>query len=350
MRRVKWVSFVVTVIWGLMLLAGCGSSQGADHNGKTGNSAGPAGASSKEPLVVNIGIQQSIWPILLAKQKGWFEEEFAKVGAKVNWVEFQSGPSYFEAIASNRLDFGRVGDLPVISGQAADVPFKEIAAASFGSKGNAILVKKDSPIKTIQDLKGKKIAFAKASSAQTVVYKALEKANLKPADVQIISLQPDEAQPAFETGSVDAWAIWEPFMSTQKVLNGARVLVDGTALDAKGAGFQIVRTKFAEEHPDLVTLYLKVEEKTQQWQKQHLEEAIDVYAQLKKVDREIIRQVIENTEPTNMPITDEIIKIQQETANSIYEQGAIKKKIDTSKVVDNQYITKALEQYKAEQK
>jgi len=350
MRRVKWVSFVVTVIWGLMLLAGCGSSQGADHNGKTGNSVGTAGASSKEPLVVNIGIQQSIWPILLAKQKGWFEEEFAKVGAKVNWVEFQSGPSYFESIASNRLDFGRVGDLPVISGQAADVPFKEIAAASFGSKGNAILVKKDSPIKTIQDLKGKKIAFAKASSAQTVVYKALEKANLKPADVHIISLQPDEAQPAFETGSVDAWAIWEPFMSTQKVLNGARVLVDGTALDAKGAGFQIVRTKFAEEHPDLVTLYLKVEEKTQQWQKQHLEEAIDVYAQLKKVDREIIRQVIENTEPTNMPITDEIIKIQQETANSIYEQGAIKKKIDTSKVVDNQYITKALEQYKAEQK
>lgn len=133
-------------------------------------------------------------------------------------------------------------------------------------------------------------------------------------------------------------------MSTQIVKNGARVLANGDSIGLKSAGFEVARTKFAEEHPDLVTIFLKVEEKTQQWQKEHLEEAIDAYAQLKKADREIIRQVIVNTEPINLPISDEMIKVQQEVADSMYDQGAIKKKIDVSKVVDNQYIKKALGQ------
>ncbi|SEB83555.1 aliphatic sulfonate ABC transporter substrate-binding protein [Paenibacillus sp. GP183] len=350
MKKQKWTLFFLTAAAILILVTGCASKNAessakpSTESGKAAvNAAGTGGTQKlKEKVVVNIGIQQSIWPILLAKQKGWFEEEYAKVGAEVNWIEFQSGPSYFEAIASNRLDLGRVGDLPVVSGQAADVPFKEISAGSFGSKGQAILVKKDSPLKTVQDLKGKKLAFAKASSAQSMVYKILEKGGLKPSDVQIISLQPDEAQAAFESGSIDAWGIWEPFMSTQIVKNGARVLANGESIGLKGAGFQIVRTKFADEHPDLVTIYLKVEEKTQQWQNQHLEEAIDVYAQLKKVDREIIRKVIENTQPLNLPISDEIIKAQQDVADSMYELGAIKKKVDVSKVVDNQFINKAL--------
>jgi sulfonate transport system substrate-binding protein len=352
MKKRNLVLFFLVAASILILVTGCANKNAVSdtkpstESGKPQDAATGAGGvqKGKEKIVVNIGIQQSIWPILLAKQKGWFEEEYAKVGVQVNWIEFQSGPSYFEAIASNRLDLGRVGDLPVVSGQAADVPFKEISAGSFGSKGQAILVKKDSPLKTLQDLKGKKVAFAKASSAQTVVYKALEKGGLKPADVQIISLQPDEAQAAFESGSIDAWGIWEPFMSSQIVKNGARVLASGETIGLKSAGFQIARTKFVEEHPDLVTIYLKVEEKTQQWQKQHLEEAIDVYAQLKKVDREIIRQVIQNTEPLNLPISDEMIKVQQEVADSMLEQGAIKKKIDVSKVVDNQFIKKALGQ------
>ncbi|ANE45312.1 sulfonate ABC transporter substrate-binding protein [Paenibacillus swuensis] len=307
-----------------------------------------APAEPKEEVVVNIGIQQSIWPILAAREKGWFEEEFSKVGAKVKWVEFQSGPAYFESFASGRLDFGRVGNIPVLAGQAAKIGFKEIATASQGEKGDAILVPKGSPIQKIQDLKGKQIAVAKGSSAYGLLYKVLEAAGLKPEDVKIIQLQPDEGQPAFETGKVDAWAIWEPFQSIQVLKNGARVLANGETVGSYTPGFQLVRTEFAEEHPELVVLYLKVTEKATRWQLENKDEAITFYAQLKKQDNETMRRVLENSEPSNVAITQEIIDAQQGTADLLLSIGGLKEKLNVSEVVDNTYIEQALKELKAE--
>ncbi|NGQ96745.1 aliphatic sulfonate ABC transporter substrate-binding protein [Brevibacillus sp. SYP-B805] len=336
MKKGLWSIYSIIIV-SMALLAGCGQG--------TGGSAAAVGADKpKEKITVNIGIQQSIWPILLAKEKGWFEEAYAKVGAEVKWVEFQSGAPYFEAIASDRLDFGRVGNAPVIVGQAAGVPFKEIAVGSVGKKGDAILVQKNSPIRTLQDLRGKKIAVAKGSSGYNLLYQALQQAGLKPTDVEIIQLQPDEAQPAFETGGVDAWSVWEPYVSTQTIKNGAVVLANGETLNSLNAGFHVVRTKFAEEHPELVEIYLKVNEQALRWQKEHPDDAVEVYAKAKKLDPAIIRAVIANTEPANLPITPEVIESQQKTADFLYQLGGIKKQIDVSQVVDNQYIEKILKE------
>ncbi|GAA4707369.1 aliphatic sulfonate ABC transporter substrate-binding protein [Brevibacillus fulvus] len=351
MKRWKKFSIPLMFLVSLALLTGCSLTQaGSSGSEPVGSNAAASAEPGKEAIVVNIGIQQSISPLLLAKEKGWFEEEFAKAGATVNWVEFQSGPPHFEAIASGRLDFGRVGNIPVLAGQAAAVPFKEIAVGSLGEKADSILVTKDSPIKTLQDLKGKQIAVAKASSGYGLLFHALDYSGLKPSDVKIIQLQPDEAQPAFETGKVDAWAIWEPYPSIEVVKNGARVLADGKAINAYSPGFHIVRSAFAEEHPDLVVLYLKVMEKATRWQKEHPEEAIDLYAALKKTDKETMRRVMENTEPLNLPTTPEVIQMQQETADFLVSQGGLKGKIDVSAVVDNQYIEKALREYDLEEK
>ncbi|WP_270879706.1 aliphatic sulfonate ABC transporter substrate-binding protein [Paenibacillus aestuarii] len=352
MKKIKGVMVTTALILGLGIIAGCGSVPSSAPASKEASAqgAGKTNDANKNQVVVNIGIQQSIWPILAAKEKGWFEEEFSKVGAKVNWVEFQSGPAYFESLASDRLDFGRVGNIPVLAGQAADVKFKEISTASLGEKGDVILVPKDSPIKSLQDLKGKQIAVAKASSSYGLLYKALEFAGLKPDDVKIIQLQPDEAQPAFETGKVDAWAIWEPFQSVQVLKNGARVLTDGSSIKSYTPGFQIVRSKFAEEHPDLVVLYLKVTEKATKWQNEHTDEAIDLYSNLKKQDKETMRRVLANSTPANVPITPEVIQTQQNTADLLNSVGGLKGKIDASKVVDNSFIEKALQELKAENK
>lgn len=341
MKKLKWFFVLSLIALVSAFLAACSSESSTNEtNGSSSEKE------EKQPIEVNIGIQQSIWPILAAKEKGWFEEEFKKVGAKVNWVEFQSGPAYFEAIATDRLDFGRVGNIPVLVGQAADIPFKEIALASSGEKGDAILIPKGSPIKSVKDLKGKKVAVAKGSSSYGLLYRALEANGLNPEDVEIIQLQPDEAQPAFETGSVDAWVIWEPFQSIQVVKNGAKVLANGVSEKTSSPGFQIVRTKFAEEHPELVELYLKVTEKATRWQNENLEEAIDLYAELKDTDKEVIRQVLENSQPSNTPITEEIVEEQQKTTELLYELGGIKKTFDASKVVDNSYIENVLKDYK----
>jgi sulfonate transport system substrate-binding protein len=321
-----------------IILTGCSSTSSSADNQDP----------NKEKVTVNIGIQQSLSPLLLAKEKGWFEEEFAKVGVDVKWTIFQSGPPHFEAMTANRLDFGAVGNSPVISAQGADIPFTEIALTQDGTKANAILVQNDSPIKALEDLKGKKVGVAKGSSGFDFLNKALTQAGLTPEDIELIQLQPDEALPAFESGAIDAWSIWEPFISLQVLNRDARVLADGESLKLYSPGFVIARTEFIEEHPDLAVLYLKVLEKARLYQNEHREETIEIYAESRKIDKEVVRRVLETNEALNLPITDEIIKAQQETADFQHEIGILPKKIDTSEVVDNIYINKALKEIEDE--
>ncbi|MCY8944651.1 aliphatic sulfonate ABC transporter substrate-binding protein [Bacillus atrophaeus] len=313
----------------IILLAGCGS------NGASG---------IKELKEINIGIQQSLSPLLIAKEKGWFEEAFEKEGIKVKWTEFQSGPPQFEGLAADKLDFSQVGNSPVISGQAAGISFKEIGLSQDGLKANGILVKKDSGIDNLKDLKGKKIAVAKGSSGFDFLYKALDQAGLSAADVNIIQLQPDEATSAFENGAVDAWSIWEPYLSIQTLKHEAKIIANGESTDLYSPGFTLVRTKFADEYPDEVVRFLKVYDKAVAWQKKHREEAADLYADVKNLDKEVVKNVLNNTEPLNEVINDDIIKAQQETADFQYRTKAINKKIDVKEVVDNSFIKKALKE------
>ena len=321
-----------------IILTGCSSTSSSADNQDP----------NKEKVTVNIGIQQSLSPLLLAKEKGWFEEEFAKVEVDVKWTVFQSGPPHFEAMTANRLDFGAVGNSPVISAQGADIPFTEIALTQDGTKANAILVQNDSPIKTLEDLKGKKVGVAKGSSGFDVLNKALAHVGLTPEDIQLIQLQPDEALPAFESGAIDAWSIWEPFVSLQILNNDARVLADGESLKLFSPGFVIARSEFIEEHPDLAVLFLKVYEKARLYQDEQREETIEIYAESRKIDKEVIRRVLENNKALNLPISDKIINTQQKTGDFQYELGILPKKIDTSEVVDNTYINKALKEIEDE--
>lgn len=340
MKKIKIIGLLF--ILSLSLLAGCSTTESKKEKANA--------TAKKENVTVNIGIQQLIGPLLLAKNKGWFEEGFAKVGAKVTWAEFQSGPPHFEAMASDRLDFGQVGNSPVISAQAADIDFKEINTISKGLKGNAILVQKNSPIKNIKDLKGKKIAVAKGSSAFNLLYRAIDQAGLKPDDIQIIQLQPDEAQPAFETGSVDAWAVWDPFVSLQQINHDARVLADGNTLKVVSPSFTIVRGEFADEHPELVVEFLKIYEKALRYQNEHTDEAIKIYAKEKKIDPEVVKQVLKNSVAINVPVDKNIVKAQQDTADFQYSLKAINKKINVSKVADNKFIDKAIKELEKENK
>lgn len=330
MKRQKRIVLFLGI---LLVLAGCGRQA--------------ANGSEDKPKEIRIGIQQSLSPLLLAKEKGWFEQSFEKEGMKVKWVEFQSGPPQFEGLAANQLDFSQVGNSPVIAGQAAGINFKEIGLSQDGLKANGILVNKNSEIQKVEDLKGKKIAVAKGSSGFDFLYKVLDQAGLSAKDVQIIQLQPDEAISAFENGSVDAWSIWEPFLSLETIEKGAKLLVNGEATDLYSPGFTLVRTKFADEHPELVVQFLKVYDKAVKWQKDHQQEAITLYARLKQLDQKVVTQVLNNTEPLNEPISKKIINAQQHTADFQYQTKAIQRKIDVNQVVDNSFIEKMLKEEKS---
>ncbi|MFF2890521.1 aliphatic sulfonate ABC transporter substrate-binding protein [Paenibacillus sp. NPDC057967] len=336
---------ILSAIIALSVLAACGkSSSGNDPD--NANNGSSNGTKSAEGVVVSIESSQ-IGPILIAKEKGFFEEEFAKLGATVNYQPLQSSSQFLEGIAAGRLDFARIGYIGTITGQTANIPFLSISEGSDGA-GDGILVQQDSPIQSAADLKDKKIAVAKGSSSWGLILRALDKEGLKASDVEMINLQPDEAQSAFQSGKVDAWAVWEPARSNQVNNFGAKIVADSKSIGAYTPGYNIVRAKFAEEHPDLVVAYLKAYERALRWENQNLDEAIALLAGLKKLDEETVRVSIANNLPLNLPISDTANESQQRTADILLELGEIKQQVDVTAVVDNSFITKALEELKAE--
>lgn len=330
----------------LLVMSACGSKTSPAASSSTVPSPSSSAPASQKEVVVNIGVQHAVAPLVLAQQKKWFEEEFAKHNAKVNWLEVQGGPPQFDAILTNRLDLAVTGNTPVITAQIADIPFKTIAVGSTGSKNNALIVQKGSAITSVEQLKGKKIAVAKATSGYDMLFRLIDKAGLKAGDIQTIQLTADDAKAAFIGGSVDAWAIGEPYLSTSVVNDGSIVLADGSNINYISPAFHVARTKFAEEHPELVTAYLKVLEKTLQWQNQNFDEAVKIYSEGTKLNADVVKSVIKNVSFATLPVSDEFVKGQQDLAQFLLNEKAINKLVDPSKVVDNTYIKQALDDIK----
>ncbi|WP_312097688.1 aliphatic sulfonate ABC transporter substrate-binding protein [Niallia sp.] len=302
--------------------------------------------SSKQEVTVRIGVQGKTGILPYARENKYFEKAFEKEGVKVEWSEFASGPPHFEALSAGRLDFGATGGTPLIAGQSANIDFRAIAVTSDGKTGNSIVIPKNSSIKEITDLKGKKVAVAKGSSAYNFLYLALDRAGLTDKDIDIIQLQPDEARPALDNGSIDAWATWEPYATTAVFQTGAELLVSGKDLDITTPSFLIARTKFTEEHPDLTVLFLKTYEEARQYFIDHIEEVSKDIATTQKLDVEIIQAVLDKTDTRLSPTTPEFAKAHQEQADFLYEVGGIDKQIDTSKVIENKFVEEALKEKK----
>ncbi|WP_429874293.1 aliphatic sulfonate ABC transporter substrate-binding protein [Fictibacillus sp. NRS-1165] len=300
-------------------------------------------AEQKGDVRVNIGVQGSTGVLPYAREKEYFEKAFEKEGVKVKWNEFSSGPPHFEALASGRLDFGATGGTPLIAGQSGDVDFKAIAVTTNGKKGNSIIIPKGSSIKNLKDLKGKKIAVAKGSSAYNFLYMALEKAGLTDKDIKIVQLQPDEARPALDNGSIDAWSTWEPYATTALYQTGAKSLADGENLNINAPSFLVARTQFTKEHPDLTVVFLKTYEKVRQEFIHHPDKVTNEIAKREKLDPEIVRTVLKRSDLILSPTTEEFAKAHQHQADFLYKVGGINKKLNTSKVIENRFVEKALE-------
>jgi sulfonate transport system substrate-binding protein len=183
----------------------------------------PAAAQDK---TLRIGFQK-YGKLILLKTKGSLEKKLEPLGYKVTWTEFPAGPQLLEAVNVGAIDFGNTGEAPPIFAQAAGAPLVYVAYEPPAPKGEAILVPKDSPIKSITELKGKKIALNKGSNVHYLLVKALEKAGAAYSDVQPVFLAPADARAAFEQGAVDAWAIWDPFQAAAEQATGARTLTSG---------------------------------------------------------------------------------------------------------------------------
>ena len=164
------------------------------------------------PKEIRIGTQKGgFFPAVKARHT--LEDTFGPLGISINWVDFQFGPPLLEAINVGSVDFGYVGDTPPVFAQAAGAKIRYAAAVKQDGNTQAIIVPKESPIKTLADLKGKRVAFGKGSSAHNLLVAALEKAGLSWSDITPAPLAPADATAAFIKGSVDAWSIWDPYLA-----------------------------------------------------------------------------------------------------------------------------------------
>ncbi|WP_341301762.1 aliphatic sulfonate ABC transporter substrate-binding protein [Lysinibacillus sp. FSL H8-0500] len=330
----KFSSIILLLALILTIVAGCAQDKAPN--------AATEEKSSKD-LVIRIGVQGSGGLFGKAREDQLFEKAFEQYGAKVEWVEFQSGPPMTEAIAADKLDFAGLGNMPVITAQAANIPFTIISQALAGNKNVGIVVDAGSTIQSLEDLKGKKVAVGKGTNAYDFLLRALAKENIKVEDIELINLNPDEGQAAFDSKGVDAWAVWEPYLTINTLSQKGRIIADGELLGLLSPSYNIVRTKFAEEHEDLVVTYLKTLNSLLEWELANEKEAVERYATERNLPVALMEATRQRALPINIPVTEAIIQEHQKTADFQYEIGTIRQKIDVKEVFDNHYIEKALQ-------
>ncbi|OBR64107.1 sulfonate ABC transporter substrate-binding protein [Paenibacillus oryzae] len=359
----KWILTVAVLMMVALAAAACGTSSNGGNGGNSGKSGnGSAGSATAEAtagqegdnkggeeavkdykgLKLVLGVQGSggLWG--KAREEKWFEDEFGKLGVTIEWAEFQSGPPMTEAMASGKLDFAGLGNLPVVAAQAAGIPFRIISEALDGKNNVAIIVPPDSEAASISDLKGKKVTVTTGSNAFNFLHRGLKEAGLSSSDIETINLQPNESQPAFEGGNVDAWATWEPYITLEILTGKGKVLADGSDLGILSHSFYIVREKIAADYPELVTLYLSVLEKARLWEENNYEEAVKRYAGERGVPEAVIQGILTNSRQTNIPVSEATAAELQKTADFQFEIKTIRKEIKVADIIDNQFIDAAL--------
>ena len=189
--------------------------------------------------------------LALAKSQGALEKRFTDRGVEITWAEFSSGPPLLEALGAGALDFGPTGDVPPLFAQAAGGNLLYVGTYAGSPAGSAILVHADSDVQALGDLKGRKLAFKRGSSAHNFAVKALRKGGLTPDDVEAADLAPPDALAAFRSGAVDAWAIWDPYFAVAEADPSARVLTTAEGIVPSWSYF-LGNGDFTEANGELV--------------------------------------------------------------------------------------------------
>ena len=268
---------------------------------------------------------------ILLKSRGILAKKLAEKGYTVDYVEFPAGPQLLEALSVGSIDLGATGESPPIFAQAAGSSLVYAAnnpPSSDSGEGQAILVPAGSPIHTIQDLKGKRIAFQKASSAHNFVIQIVERAGLTYKDIEPVYLSPPDAQSAFNSGRIDAWAIWDPFLTIAQQKTGGHVLVNSKGIKSAG-GFYLASRSFANQHLDIIKIALQEISDSNAWAYDHPEESGKLRQKITGIDANTWKIIQSHAVRTGIvPVTDKVVEAQQLTADNYYKIGLLPKRIN----------------------
>lgn len=285
----------------------------------------------EQPGTLRIGYQK-YGTLVLLKARGTLEKRLAEQGVKVQWTEFPGGPQLLEGLNVGSIDFGVTGETPPVFAQAAGADLVYVAHEPPAPTSEAILLPKDSPIKSVAELKGKKVALNKGSNVHYLLVRALEKAGLKYSDIQPVYLPPADARAAFERGSVDAWVIWDPYQAAAEKQLSARTLVDGTGL-VDNHQFYLATRPYANNHPQVITTLIDEVRSVGEWSQQNPQQVTDQVAPLLGLPADITFTAVKRQGYGAQPITPEVTAAQQKIADTFTDLKLIPKKLSIKDVV-----------------
>ena len=275
--------------------------------------------------VLRIGHQKGWLSIL--KGRGTLEKRLAPLGVKVTWTEFTAGPVQLEALNVGSIDFGDVGEAPPIFAQAAGAPLVYVGATVPRPALEAVVVPKDSPIRSVADLKGKRVAYNKGSNVQYFLVKLLQKHGLQFSDVQSVYLAPADARAAFERGAVDAWVIWDPFLAAAQKTLQARLLADATDV-VNNRGYYFSSRDFATKNTDVLRIALQEINGIDAWVAHNKEAAAAELSKVLGLDTAITSLYVNRVRFGVAPVTRDILAEQQEIADTFHTLKLIPKKLN----------------------
>ncbi len=274
------------------------------------------GARAAEPGVLRIGYQKN-GILVVAKQQGIIERRLAALGHTVRWVEFSLGPPLVEALSLDGIDFGQTGDAPPIFAQAARSSLVYVAAQEAGGSGAGILLPKGSTLRSLADLKGRRVAFGKATSAHNLTVAALEKAGLSYADIEPVLLAPADAAAAFARGSVDAWVIWDPYLAIAEAGEGVRVLAFATEITPQN-NFFLASRAFAEAHGPVLVAAIDALSEVAAWCRENRGAVAALLSQGTGVPLPATRRAVDRNDYVIGPMTARVTAEQQAVADRFH--------------------------------
>jgi sulfonate transport system substrate-binding protein len=334
-RRPFRLKFTAVLLTATSILAACSSSKGPDA--PLSGSGGSTAASHPD---------WSQFTFTIGDNGGDGSEELSKVTVafddapyKIKFARFDYGPPLVQATASGDIDLGYVGTVPPITGAAKQFGFKIVATqhgTDLTKAAENIIVPKDSPIQTLADLKGKKIAIPQGSSAHGLALLALKSVGLTPKDVELVYLSPAAGATAFNSGKVDAWSIWNP-PSAIAVKDGARILAKGLPPIDQVNNYYVATDKSLNNPTrraalaDVLTRIAKIFN----WAQQNPNEYAKAIAKETGISLEDARTTVDAYPFRVTQVLPEDIKAEQDLSNAFFEAGEITKQVDVTALTDN---------------
>jgi sulfonate transport system substrate-binding protein len=259
---------------------------------------------------------------------------------RIEWSEFPAAAPILEALNAGALDVGYTGDLSFLSVYAAGAPIKAIGGTRSEAKTQAILVRNDSPIKTAADLKGKRLAGTRGGWGQFLIDATLEKAGYKFEDATFAPLGPVDAKIALLAGSIDGWAVWEPYVSFARLKDNARVVADGQGLTPTITFIVAADSAITNKRAAVQDLVQRLN-KARLWSLDHLADYAKNTAELTRLPEDVLLSAYTAQRTSSIAIDESVIKEVQEASDRATRYGILPKKLDISKAVDRSFTAGA---------